>query len=179
MTLIARLSTRIPICRVANDVLPLHCRSSWRHAVPRIMIQSTATKALDWHRARSRTNGSRPSVATSRCSSRAKSRNVADATTMMAFLIGMSGANTCIPQAWAVRLNMSDPSTAIALLRLRGARRGTSRTLVARLTAIIAKSFSGLAVLCVMTQLATFEATLSQSKAHLDTLYNTFSLFAS
>lgn len=101
MALIARLSTRISTCRVTNEVLPFHCRSSWRHAVPahkihirntckssddkvpRIMIQSTAAKALDWHRARSRTNRSRPSVATSRCTSWTKSRNVTDATTVL------------------------------------------------------------------------------------------------
>jgi len=97
----------------------------------------------------------------------------------MTLLVRISGTDACVSQTGAVglasaerlggirtvcavrprgerltHLYMADASTAVALLGLCGARSGASYTLMARLMAIVAESFGGLAILCKVSHCA-------------------------
>lgn len=146
-----------------HALLPFDNCTSRCHAIPRIVVQLATPPALDGSRScLRRACWTRGYTSSKPCTPRnmyrgTKPREVPRTTTTMTFLRRMPRFCTCIPQTRTIRLDMTDPTTPIALFSSNTSWFRTRRAFVAGFAAVEAKPRLRA---CVggMSKRATFEA---------------------
>ncbi|KAH9938048.1 uncharacterized protein B0H18DRAFT_965250 [Fomitopsis serialis] len=140
MPLLLAFVAGLVLVRVADSDRSVNGRAGSSEAVPRHVVGTSATVALHRGEGRrvqgaARGRGARSESSTSTTCVRARPRDMAKASAVVALLAG-----TLYPQARALRLYMTDSAAGVALLRSDRAGLRACRRLVSGLTAVVAET---------------------------------------